>query len=253
MPAFVGAVQAAELAEVLSEGEQTALGLAGFFTDAFLDPSCSAVVLDDPVTSLDHRCRERVAERLVGFAGERQVIVFTHDVSFVVDLRAAAARAKVAFTERAIERAGAGKPGACQSAHPWKARDAAARLEKLGSRLAEIRKQQQDWDEETSERNIAEWAGRLSETWEQLISQEVVGQVIDRGSLEVRPRMFRILARITDEDDTEFQSSYARVSRWAPRHDKAPEVNYTAPTVEEMGEELERVKAWFKRVKGYAK
>lgn len=35
-PAFVGAIQRAPLPRVLSEGEQTALGLAGFFTEAYL-------------------------------------------------------------------------------------------------------------------------------------------------------------------------------------------------------------------------
>lgn len=250
-PAFVGAVQEAALSQVLSEGEQTALGLAGFFTEVYLDESRSAIVLDDPVTSLDHRRRERVAERLIAFAMERQVIVFTHDVSFVVDLRAAAAREKVSFTERAIERMGAGKPGACRTVHPWKARDARGRLESLRAELDEIRSQQQEWDEETYERNSAGWAGRLSETWEQLIKQEVVGQVVDYGSLEVRPKLFRILSRITEQDEIEFQASYGRVSRWAPRHDKSAELNYIAPTTDEMAEELARAKAWFKRVKGY--
>ena len=36
-PAFLGAAQRTEMTRVLSEGEQTALGLAGFFTEAFFD------------------------------------------------------------------------------------------------------------------------------------------------------------------------------------------------------------------------
>jgi wobble nucleotide-excising tRNase len=36
------------VAQVLSEGEQTALGLAGYFTEAHFDDSKSALVLDDP-------------------------------------------------------------------------------------------------------------------------------------------------------------------------------------------------------------
>ncbi|MBN4049569.1 hypothetical protein JYT86_00765, partial [bacterium AH-315-N03] len=73
--AFVGAIQDAPLPRILSEGEQTALGLAGFFTEAHLDTSSAALVLDDPVCSLDHRRRARVAERLADFARDRQVIV----------------------------------------------------------------------------------------------------------------------------------------------------------------------------------
>ena len=62
------------------------------------------------------------------------------------------------------------------------------------------------WDQERYERETADWARRLSETWERLINMEVVGKIVDRGSQEVRPRMFRVLARITENDDREFQS-----------------------------------------------
>ena len=51
---LVDAVQRAPLDAVLSEGEQTALGLAGFLTEVESDSTGSAVVFDDPVTSLDH-------------------------------------------------------------------------------------------------------------------------------------------------------------------------------------------------------
>ena len=67
-PAFLGAAVKAELPRVLSEGEQTALGLAGFFTEVHLDETRSALVLDDPVTSLDHLRRALVAKRLAEFA-----------------------------------------------------------------------------------------------------------------------------------------------------------------------------------------
>jgi len=86
----VGAIQRASLPRVLSEGEQTALGMAGFFTETHFEPSKSAVVLDDPVCSLDHVRRGYVAARLATLAKERQVIVFTHDIAFVADLRFAA-------------------------------------------------------------------------------------------------------------------------------------------------------------------
>ena len=82
-PRLVGARQDVKLPRVFSEGERTALGLAAFFTEAHLDTSRSALILDDPVTSLDHVRRELVAARLAAFAEDRQVIVFTHDVAFV--------------------------------------------------------------------------------------------------------------------------------------------------------------------------
>ncbi|MCY3961023.1 MAG: AAA family ATPase [bacterium] len=251
-PAFVGAIQQPAMAKVLSEGEQTALGLAGFFTEAYLDDTKSAIVLDDPVSSLDHIRRERVASRLAELAQDRQVVVFTHDLAFVVDLARAAREAEVPMVERSVERRGDGRPGVCQESHPWKTRDVNARLGTLEADLAQIRREMTGWQQEDLEKEVADWAGKLSETWERLLSIELVGRVVDRTTLEVRPRMLKVLAHLTPEDNKEFQESYARVSRWARRHDKSPEFNYVAPEIDEMEEELTLVRAWFERIKQYA-
>lgn len=106
-------------------------------------------------------------------------------------------------------------------------------------------------DQETLEEKAADWAGKLSETWERLINYEIVGQLIDRGTQEIKPRMFKVIASITQEDDREFQSSYGCCSRWARRHDKSLELNYVAPKLEDMAEELNRVRLWWDRIKRY--
>lgn len=250
-PAFVGAVQQPAMSSVLSEGEQTALGLAGFFTEAHLDESCSSIVLDDPVSSLDHIRRGRVAARLAELAADRQVIVFTHDLAFVADLARAASEAEVPLAERSVERHGNGRPGVCSESHPWKTKDVKARLGTLEVGLASIGREMGDWGQERREKEVADWAGKLSETWERMLSSELVGRVLDRSTMEVRPRMLKVLARLTEEDDKEFQESYGRISRWARRHDKSLELNYVAPTVEEMRVELALVRNWHDRVRKY--
>jgi len=250
-PSLLGAMQKTTLPQVLSEGEQTALGLAGFFTEVALDGSASAIVLDDPVCSLDHVRRGNVANRLCEFAAERQVIVFTHDLSFVTDLQASAERLGVDVVERAIERRGTKEPGVCRNKHPWKAKDAGARLNDLQSDLARMRKAEATWDQDMREREISDWAGRVSETWERLVNHEVAGQLFELGSQEVRPAKFKVFARVTEQDDTEFQTSYTAVSRWARRHDKSVALNYVPPSLDEMEKELAAVKTWFARVKKY--
>lgn len=51
-PKLLGATMKVDIDHVLSEGEQTALGLAGLLTEVEYDESKSAVALDDPVSSL---------------------------------------------------------------------------------------------------------------------------------------------------------------------------------------------------------
>ncbi|MEX2582457.1 MAG: hypothetical protein WD766_04260 [Gemmatimonadota bacterium] len=252
-PKLVGARQRVTLPRVFSEGERNALGLAAFFTEAHLDASNSAIILDDPVTSLDHIRRGLVAARLAALAEARQVVVFTHDASFVLDLKKAAKTGSVLVTERSVTRSRADeqKPGACGTAHPWKAKDVPARLDELRSELARIKREQGTWDQDSYEKEVGSWAGGLSQTWERIFSQEIVGQVLAEGGLEVRPMMVKVLARFSSDDHSEFEASYSRVSQWARRHDPSALVNYVAPEVDRLQAELDLVDAWFKRVKGY--
>jgi energy-coupling factor transporter ATP-binding protein EcfA2 len=252
-PKLVGSHQDVKVLRVFSEGERTALGLAAFFTEANLDGSRSALILDDPVTSLDHIRRALVAAKLAELAKNRQVIIFTHDVAFVADLKREASGKGVLVAERSVSRSRADerKPGACSPKHPWKAKDVASRLDELRQELSRIRRDCGAWDEKVYEETVAVWAGNLSETWERIFSQEIVGPVLAEGGLEVRPMMVKILALFSDEDYREFEASYSRVSRWAKRHDKSTIVNYVSPEVAELEKELGLVDTWFKRVKGY--
>lgn len=250
-PEFVGAVLSADLPAVLSEGEQTALGLAGFFVEAHLDGTRSALVLDDPVTSLDHIRREHVARRLVQFARDRQVVVFTHDVAFASALRRQCGEASVAFAERSIERRRADdSPGVCLDKHPWTAKDATARAASLRADLGRIRKESPGWYGERYEREVSAWASGLSQTWERIVSQEVADRIFDRGTLEVRVTMLKVAARITEADDKELQDSYKRCSAWT-RHDQDQALNYSPPSVDDLEGELKVLEGWLAKVKKY--
>lgn len=245
--AKAGGVQAAE---VLSEGEQTAMGLAGFLTEAAFDVSKSALILDDPVTSLDHVRRRYVAARLAELGKDRQVVVFTHDVTFAGELQKQAAKAEVSLTPRSIERKGE-VPGFVRTALPWKAKDFGARLNHIEQELARLTKGRAEYGQDDWDKAVGSWAGDLSELWESCVNSEILDEVFDRGTAEVHVMKFRILAAITQEDDTDFQAGYGACSTWARRHNKSREVNYVPPEPEEMKAEVNRVREWQKRVKKY--
>jgi energy-coupling factor transporter ATP-binding protein EcfA2 len=251
-PTLIGTRQQVPVARVLSEGERTALGLAAFFTEVSLDTSKSAVILDDPVCSLDHIRRVHVAHRLADLARERQVIVTTHDVAFVADLKQEAQGVGVVVTDRCITRSrGNVRPGVCTDKHPWKAKDGAQRLNELRVELARIKREMSSWEPEIYEKEVASWAGGLSETWERILRQETVGQISAEGGTEVRPAMTKVLSRFTEEDGQQFQASYHRVSQWARRHDKSGAINYVAPDHAALAAEIQLVAEWHKRVKAY--
>ena len=252
-PKLVGATQDVTVPRVLSEGEQTVLGLSAFFTEAELDESKSALIFDDPVSSLDHVRSPRVAARLAEFGETRQVVVFTHDTSFVLYLKKAAYAKEVPVAERTVSKSRAGdrKPGVCSLHHPWKAKDVTERLQQLKTDLARIKRERANWDDPKYEAEVATWAGNLSETWERIYSQEIVDPILFEGGMEVRPMMMKILVRFTETDNKQFQGSYGRVSVWVKRHDKSILTNYVPPEVDELEQELGFVEEWFKRVKKY--
>lgn len=72
--------------KVLSEGEQKVLALADFLAEARLAGITAPVIFDDPVSSLDHRRINEVAQRIAQLAEVNQVIVFTHDILFATTL-----------------------------------------------------------------------------------------------------------------------------------------------------------------------
>lgn len=72
--------------KVLSEGEQKVLAIADFLAEVRLAGVTAPVIFDDPVSSLDHRRIEEVAQRVASLADMTQVIVFTHDIYFASTL-----------------------------------------------------------------------------------------------------------------------------------------------------------------------
>ena len=251
IPALKGTSNASTM-QVLSEGEQTAAGLAGFLTEVYFDESKSAVVFDDPMSSLDHQRRSGAAQRMVELAQDRQVIVFTHDLIFLAELVKRARYLSVEVHQQTIQRNGSKQPGQITDKFPWKANDTDARINILKANLDKIAATRASMSGEEYEDKTSDWAGKLSETWERTIRSDVIYRVVDRSTTEVKPMLVRILARISDKDYQDFEEGYSATSTWARRHDKSEEVSYVAPEPEEMEHELNRLKEWHARVRGYA-
>lgn len=242
----------ASTVSVLSEGEQTAAGLAGFLTEVYYDNSRSCVIFDDPMSSLDHQRRASVAQNIVNLAEDRQVIVFTHDLVFLSDVIKRAIFCGIPICERSVERDAQQRPGRIINEFPWKAKRVTQRIEELKSLLATIKLDRPELSRSEYENRTSDWAGKLSETWERLIRSEIIYRVVDRSTTEVRPMMVRILAKTTDDDYNEFLAGYSAASTWARRHDKSEEFNYVAPEPDQMESEIDRLAATEKRIHKYA-
>jgi energy-coupling factor transporter ATP-binding protein EcfA2 len=73
--------------DILSDGEKRIVSLAAFLADVTGYTASTPFIFDDPISSLDQEFEEKTIERLVELSKARQVIVFTHRLSFLVLFR----------------------------------------------------------------------------------------------------------------------------------------------------------------------
>jgi ABC-type dipeptide/oligopeptide/nickel transport system ATPase subunit len=185
--------------DIASEGEQRCIALAAFLSELSQASHQSALVFDDPVSSLDHRHRQEVANRLVIEAVHRQVIVFTHDVIFLNDLRAFAETNKV--SENVLYLAWDNKaPGYCVAGLPWDSK-------KPNECLAELERDQKrinsTWNPQPSEENRREMRNaysRLRSTLERVIEHEFLSGIVKRFESQVIAGRVKSLLGIREEE-----------------------------------------------------
>ncbi|WP_175638325.1 AAA family ATPase [Metabacillus schmidteae] len=83
-----------KVSQIMSEGEQKAVAMAEFATDLTIRKDFNTVLFDDPVTSLDYKRSEIIANLIYKLSMNRQVIVFTHNIMFYYYLYNACAKDK---------------------------------------------------------------------------------------------------------------------------------------------------------------
>ncbi|HEX8101255.1 MAG TPA: AAA family ATPase [Solirubrobacteraceae bacterium] len=219
------------VAQVLSDGEQRALSTAFFLAELRVGANRSAIVLDDPVTSLDQTRREYVARRLVREARARQVIVFTHDLAFLLLLQEQARLDDVPCHGQTLLRAG-GRIGLARNELPFEGLSPQKRLKELRSQLDGLARL--DREGHLGYPGEAErWCVQLRQTWEQTIEEIVLGGVVRRFIPAIEPKRLRDV--VVDEDIKErVARAMERTSPWA--HFRAPSLALPARTPEQLTE-----------------
>jgi hypothetical protein len=222
---------------VLSEGEQRAISLADFLTEVQMNPSNKGVFFDDPVTSQDHHRREKIAERLVGLAVQKQVIVFTHDIAFFIRLKIAAETTATPYGFTTIRNIG-GNPGIISPDLPWIAQPVKQRIGTLRDRLVRLNKIEQSGNEDEYLFAAKSWYGLLREGWERAVEERLFKGVVERFSLGVQTQKLKKVA-ITDELLDDIENGMTESSSWI--HDAAAGLNPTPPDTKKAELDLNKL------------
>lgn len=178
--------------DILSEGEQRALALAAFLTEVSLTEGSAAIVVDDPVSSLDRERCLLVAKRLAEESRHRQVIVFTHDIIFFNDLCREADDLDIEpvtialFSDKQV--AGRIDSGGVS----WKGVKVNKRIGRIRDAFAPLPKLYQS-SPSAYEMSVKNLYGRLRDTYERIVEEIIFCEIIQRGVDVVQTQRLRMV------------------------------------------------------------
>ena len=223
---------------VLSEGEQKAIAISSFLAELTTSETSTGIVLDDPVSSLDHVIREKVAERLAGEAKNRQVVVFTHDLSFLVALEAYAEKDGVDCKMQTIWANPEKGPGNCDPDAPWDGKKVASRIAYLRDYIVKIKSAMKTGNKEEVEQRTERFYDYLRKTWERIIEEKVFNDVVKRFRYGIQTQSLREVM-VGDEDYMKIEQGISRASNAV--HDQAEGRGYALPPADEMERDLKEI------------
>ncbi len=235
--------------KILSEGEHRCVALAAFLAELSTLESASAIVFDDPVSSLDHIHRESVAERLVKESINRQVVIFTHDIAFLVLLedacRATRTREAAPIAYRVVSR-GRDAAGFCNTEPPANVLPVEKVVVQMRNHLDNVKIKHERGDQESWRREVRSFSVQLREAWERAV-EEAVSPVIKRLAKKVKTDSLICLTVLTEQDCHVMRDAYGRCSQLM--HSQPGELNPRLPAPEKIEREITALETWISELK----
>jgi len=235
----------AKVGEIFSEGEHRCVALAAFLAELVTAQRYSGIVFDDPMSSLDHIHRGAVASRLVEEAEHRQVVVFTHDIVFLYELRREAEKANRPVAFRNVRRQQE-KPGYIENELPDKAKSG---LDMCNALRSSLKAEKSGFDNLTdTQRTIfcKGTIGQLRDAWEQAIS-DYIRPVLERFNNKVKPTSIFKLSILTDEDVKQVMAAQSRLSE--DLHSSAQALNPEAVSLDDLRNEVKALEDWLQSIR----
>jgi ABC-type cobalamin/Fe3+-siderophores transport system ATPase subunit len=226
--------------DILSEGEQRAVAIGSFLAEVGLSGGKGGIVFDDPVSSLDHRRRERVAKRLAVEAAQRQVIVFTHDIYFFCILAEEAESAGVPISTQSLTRRTQGF-GVADPDLPFEGKNASKRIGALKAQQQLIAKLHKDGEEQEHRKQTVDAYFRLRMTWERAVEEALLRKVVLRFRKGVETQ--RLAEVVVDDGDyVQVDAGMTKCSNYA--HDKALMGGVAVPEPDELLADIMALETW---------
>lgn len=220
--------------EILSEGEQRALALAGFLTEVALTNGSGPIIVDDPVSSLDRDRSQRVGGRLAEEACSRQVVVFTHDIVFFNELYRAADAVGIEPVTVALFSDGEAAGKIDSAGMVWKGLTVAKRIGQLKNDSAGLPKLHGSSPSQY-EVSIKNLYGRLRDTYERMVEEIIFRDIVRRGVDVIQTQLLRYVT-LPDGLAIRFHEGMTRANTHS--HDNPASDTVPVPTPDEFKSDI---------------
>ena len=237
-----------EVLKVVSEGEARCLSIASFFAELSTAADRSAILFDDPVSSLDHNWRSHVAKRLVVEAQSRQVIVFTHDIVFLLTLVEKAEKLGVVLKNQYLHR-NPTVAGLSSQKLPWAAMKVTDRIGHLKDLWQDAAATNRKGQQQKYEMKASYIYGLLREAWERGLEEVLLGGTVERYRNSIQTRQISQLADINSTDCGALESGMTKCSKWLPGHDQAAADNEPFPEPSDLQADIKTLEDWTQRIR----
>lgn len=231
----------AEIKSVLSEGELGTISLAAFLSELSTEETKSAVVIDDPISTLDVWNRDRVAERVAKLASERQVIVFTHSLGFLISLLEQAKRRDAALSKLMLVKTPVGA-GVVKDDLPWEAQKFKGLIGKLRKDCQGARGASAKSDLFVYEAVIAKICKELRMAVERAVEDVLLSNVVGRYQRQLHLTNIRRLPAIEEGDVELLDRLMTKYSSY--EHIQPPESRSPLPGIGEVERDVVSLAEW---------
>lgn len=235
--------------DILSEGEQRSIALANFLAETSLHKNNICIIFDDPVSSLDFKRRETIADRLIEEAHHKQVVIFTHDLTFLLTLQNKCEVENLDCLTSTIRKI-QNSTGIIENTLPWIGMPVGKRVSHLKNNLQSLsaihRKISPDaiHNLKLYEDGAKLWCKELRETWERCIEEILFNNSVQRFSPSIQTQRLE-RAPFTKELYSEVHEGMKNCSNWV--HDRAAGLGEETPSPDTLKEYLNDFESFIKK------
>lgn len=237
----------AQIRDILSEGEQRAIAIGSFLAELEVGGHEGGIVFDDPVSSLDHFRRINVARRLVEESKKRQVVIFTHDTTFLSELSDLIEESKVDSLIHHLQWEGSSS-GKVFEGLPWHHNSIKDRLDILSKNQTALAKIWPTYPDEEQSGQMRRQYGFIRATLERLIQDIVFNGVVVRYRDWIKVGNLSEVVGFNLKESDEITRIHKKCCDVIEAHDPSSGKNAPVPTAQNLGQDLVALEALHKSI-----